>query len=85
MSRFDAWLKSAMPGDRYAYHNGPCLISTPASVAARRAYDAGLVELVQKRTEKPGKVSGVGRFDYLAVMRAEPIEREIKLGAFGND
>lgn len=82
MSKFDAWLKTAKPGDQFIYHDrrGP-LMNSPLIYAVRLAHDDGLIDLVQKRTEKPRNKDsrgeeGVGRFQYIAIMRGE-IEHRI--------
>ncbi len=71
---FATWVGQAMPGNRLMYHSG--LLGRDAAICseperrrlqelartARRAFEAGLVHLVQQRL-------GPGRFGYLAIAR----------------
>lgn len=51
MTRFEAWLKIAEPGDIFVYHTGAslhgCRHSTIREV--RRSYNSGQITLTQKR------------------------------------
>ncbi len=78
---FCAWVGQAMPGDRLEYHRGflgidsaPAISTLPEADrrrlaaladAAFRAFEAGLVHLVQERV-------GPDRFAYIAVARTRP-------------
>ena len=78
---FCAWIGQAMPGDRLEYHRGFLGIDTTAEIstlpeadrrrlaaladAAHRAFEAGLVHLVQVRL-------ATDRFAYLAIARPKP-------------
>ena len=78
---FCTWVGQALPGDQVEYHRGFLGIDTSSDTsglpeqdrrrllglarAARSAFDAGLVHLVQERL-------GPDRFAYLAVVRQKP-------------
>lgn len=78
---FCAWVGQAIPGDRLEYHRGFLGIDTLVGIstlpdldrrrlgalagAAYRAFEAGLVHLVQVRL-------GPDRFAYLAIARTKP-------------
>lgn len=78
---FCAWIGQALPGDRLEYHRGFLGIDTTPVIstlneidrrrlaaladAAHRAFEAGLVHLVQQRL-------GPDQFAYLAIARARP-------------
>jgi hypothetical protein len=68
---FAAWLETARPNETLIYHAGLNLQNADpdAVVSARKAYNAGLVELVQRR-------QGGGKFEYLAVKRAVQAKRQ---------
>lgn len=81
MTKFEAWLKAAKPGQEFIYCEGRCLFENPQVYAVRRAYDAGLIDLYQRRTLEPKSHDvlsdeGVGRFAYIARLRANPEKRE---------
>lgn len=79
---FCAWVAQAGPGDRLEYHRGFLGIDTGSVIstlpederrrlgalagAAHRAFEAGLVHLVQRRL-------GPDRFAYFAIARARPL------------
>ncbi len=85
---FCAWIGQAMPGDRLEYHRGFLGIDTTAVIstlpeperrrladlasAAFRAFEAGLVHLVQIRL-------GPDRFAYLAIARTKPRNAPVSL------
>ncbi len=85
---FCAWIGQAMPGDRLEYHRGFLGIDTTAVIstlpepdrrrlaaladAAHRAFEAGLVHLVQLRL-------GTDRFAYLAIARTRPRNAPVPL------
>jgi hypothetical protein len=87
---FCAWIGQAMPGDHLEYHRGFLGIDTTAVIstlpepdrrrlaalasAAHRAFDAGLVHLVQVRL-------GPDRFSYLAIARTRPRSTPVPLAS----
>jgi len=91
---FCAWIGQAMPGDRLEYHRGflgidtTAVISTLAELdrrrlaalagAAHRAFEAGLVHLVQVRL-------GPDRFAYLAIARTRPRRTPVPLARLIED
>ena len=81
MTRFEAWLKSARAGQEFVYSEGIGLFENSQIYAVRRAYDAGLVDLFQRRTVQPKNrdvlsEEGVGKMAYVARLRANPERRE---------
>lgn len=91
---FCAWIGQAMPGDRLEYHRGFLGIDTTAVIstlpeperrrlaalagAAHRAFEAGLVHLVQVRL-------GPDRFTYLAIARTRPRRTPVPLARLLED
>lgn len=91
---FCAWIGQAMPGDRLEYHRGFLGIDTTAVIstlpgtgppqagcaggAAHRAFEAGLVHLVQVRL-------GPDRFAYLATARTRPRRTPVPLARLLED
>lgn len=91
---FCAWIGQAMPGDRLEYHHGFLGIDTTAVIstlpepdrrrlaalasAAHRAFEAGLVHLVQVRL-------GPDRFAYLAIARTKPRRTPVSLASILED
>lgn len=83
---FCKWVSTATPGDTITYYSGFLSVDTcietsllskldctrlgSLAVAARRAFDAGLVHLVQKRIRQ-------NAFIYLAIARPVPFARRI--------
>lgn len=65
MNKFEAWLSVANPGDSFIYHEGSCAGGRLVH-SARLAYNAGQVELVQKRVKYASHPNGVGVFSYIA-------------------
>jgi hypothetical protein len=91
---FCAWIGQAMPGDQLEYHRGFLGIDTTAVIstlpepdrrrlaalasAAHRAFEAGLVHLVQARL-------GPNRFAYVAVARRKPRPAPVPLARLLSD
>lgn len=91
---FCAWIGQAMPGDQLEYHRGFLVIDTTAVIstltepdrrrltalasAAHRAFEAGLVHLVQARL-------GLNRFAYLAIARTKPRAAPVPLARLLSD
>jgi hypothetical protein len=88
--QFCVWVGEASPGDQLEYHIGFLAIDATTVIsrlpepdrrllaalaaAARRASDAGLVRLVQKRL-------GPNRFAYLAVTQPKPRSNPVPLSS----
>jgi len=89
---FCAWLGQATPGDRLVYHRGFLGIDATATTvpeeerlqletlatAAYRAFEAGFVDLVQRRL-------GVNDFAYIAIARTRPQNTPIPLDSLLSD
>lgn len=84
-SKFKVWLDEARGGQFFAYHKGVNLNGCSGTLIGeiRRAYNSGLVELVQKRLSRAETPEGAGIFSYIAVKkrrREAPIP-EMRFGA----
>lgn len=64
---FASWLRTAKPKDQCRYFSGARLGWAPEVEAVRWAYNAGIVDLVQRR-------NGPAYFDYLAVFKAHIVK-----------
>lgn len=68
LEEVERWMDIAKPGDELVYASGRSLPRTAAAVrAVRELYDAGEVELVQRR-----RGDGAG-FNYVAQRRKRPV------------
>jgi hypothetical protein len=79
MSEFSEWLTAAKPGDKYTYCTGFLARSGDTKVLAAgndawRAYELGLVYLVQKKLAK-------NDYEYIAV-RAGLVEKKPRFAKF---
>ena len=72
MTKFEAWLKAAEPGERLVYHEGTFLRQGGMTVQARKAFNRGEVELVQERLMHPVSTNKCGVFAWIAVKKRWP-------------